>query len=258
MKRKAFTLAEILITLGIIGVVAALTAPALVSESTDQIVSSRLASTVSDLENAFGNAMVSESVEELNETAMFKAATKKAFAGDIAKYYNIGSYVDKASNQFYAKGPYTIKGTAFANFGGDSTGNYFPIRLKNGAVAHFLYRQGDNGNQYNVDHSANETTIRNAGGSLVRVVAEIIIDVNGETKPNRAGRDMFKYVVGVNGAFYPVGGRDYALFLSNGANDNNMWSNKNANDLTKCISGNFGSGFGCTARVAEDGYKINY
>ena len=258
MKRKAFTLAEILITLGIIGVVAALTAPALVSESTDQIVASRLAVTVSDFENAFGNAMVSEGVEELNETSIFKQSDdNKKFAGNLARYYNIGGYVEKASDKFYTKGPYTIKGTALQDFGGGKAiSTYFPIRLKNGAVAHILFRE--NNAQYNNDKSAKETTIRKAGGSLVRAVGEIVIDVNGEIKPNRAGRDMFKYMISANGTLYPIGGRDYALFSSEGANTTNMWSNSSADALTKCKTGNLGDGFGCTARVAEEGYKINY
>lgn len=49
---KGFTLAEVLITLGIIGVVAALTAPALVQNAGTAKIGPTLAKVVSTLENA--------------------------------------------------------------------------------------------------------------------------------------------------------------------------------------------------------------
>ena len=57
MKKQGFTLAEVLITLGIVGVVAALTAPALVMSSRNEANAARLSTVVSNMENAFQTAI---------------------------------------------------------------------------------------------------------------------------------------------------------------------------------------------------------
>lgn len=53
MKKSAFTLAEVLITLGVIGVVAAMTMPALISNHNKSVVEARL----SKAYNVFSNAI---------------------------------------------------------------------------------------------------------------------------------------------------------------------------------------------------------
>ena len=58
MKKSGFTLAEVLITLGIIGVVAALTAPALVMSSRNEANAAKLSVSISNLENAFTNMII--------------------------------------------------------------------------------------------------------------------------------------------------------------------------------------------------------
>ncbi|MDR1327072.1 MAG: prepilin-type N-terminal cleavage/methylation domain-containing protein [Heliobacteriaceae bacterium] len=53
MKKKAFTLAEVLITLGIIGVVAALTIPSLIAKHKEKETVSKLKNIFSTLSNAY-------------------------------------------------------------------------------------------------------------------------------------------------------------------------------------------------------------
>ena len=53
IKTKAFTLAEVLITLGIIGVVAALTLPNLVANYKKQVLVTQLKAEVNIIENSF-------------------------------------------------------------------------------------------------------------------------------------------------------------------------------------------------------------
>ncbi|MEE3350319.1 MAG: type II secretion system protein, partial [Candidatus Gastranaerophilaceae bacterium] len=66
MKNKlAFTLAEVLITLGIIGVVAALTLPALIQNYQKQVYVNALKKSVSTLENGFKMALAEDGVDEL-------------------------------------------------------------------------------------------------------------------------------------------------------------------------------------------------
>ena len=70
MKKKlGFTLAEVLITLGIIGVVAALTAPALVQNAGTAKVGPTLAKVVSTMENANEQILHDEESTKLSSVA---------------------------------------------------------------------------------------------------------------------------------------------------------------------------------------------
>lgn len=64
-KQKAFTLAEVLITLGIIGVVAALTLPALVQNYRNQVVETRLKKVYSVMNQAIVQSEVDNGAKEL-------------------------------------------------------------------------------------------------------------------------------------------------------------------------------------------------
>ena len=57
VKKKAFTLAEVLITLGIIGVVAALTIPTLIQDSQSRATVTGLKKAYATLQNAFDRAV---------------------------------------------------------------------------------------------------------------------------------------------------------------------------------------------------------
>ena len=101
MKKFGFTLAEVLITLGIVGVVAALTAPALVMSSRNEANAARLSVVVSNLENAFNNAIVQEGADNLYGTSLWAngavradsgAANISAFVGNLGRYMHTNGF----------------------------------------------------------------------------------------------------------------------------------------------------------------------
>ena len=272
MKKHGFTLAEVLITLGIIGVVAALTAPALVSSSRNEANAAKLAVVVSNLENAFSNMMVSENVDSLFRTEAWQAqANKPAFAGRLGKYLHISGYKDFNRNQLIAyynnNGPYSMD----TNGGTDRTtqantawvmtnvpanavaGANHIIITKSGAMIGILF------NAENVYNQNEKNSIINNGGSLLSTAADVWIDINGITPPNTRGRDIFHFYLGDNGILYPMGGLDVSLYdtaAGGGANDNELWNR--ANSPYRCLDGNISTGLGCAARLIEEGYKMNY
>ncbi len=65
MKKKGFTLTEVLITLGIIGVIAALTIPQLYNNTSNAHLGAQLANAVSTLENGIGLYLYDEGVRNL-------------------------------------------------------------------------------------------------------------------------------------------------------------------------------------------------
>ena len=102
-KQVAFTLAEVLITLGIIGVVAALTLPTLIANYRNQAYVTQLEKTVSMLEQGFKKVLADEGVDNLEHTVLFSSIEGdsygqlldftsndgKNFVDGMKKYFNI-------------------------------------------------------------------------------------------------------------------------------------------------------------------------
>ena len=265
MKRvKGFTLAEVLITLGIIGVVAALVSPALVQNTSEQTLTARLKVTLSDVQGALGTMLVQEGVESLFDTDAWGSYNScAAFAGYLGQYLHINGFQttcgSSAFSAYYSdySAPYgidangakntsdTISITGKAN---DSQRGYVHvITAKNGAVLFIVP---------NVDQAPTQAA-KNAliakGCSLFNEAADVFIDVNGGEKPNVVGRDLFTFYLGDNGVLYPFGGMQVGLFDGSASY---IWSNTGS---YSCLTGSISNhGWGCTGRLIDEGYKVNY
>ena len=69
---KAFTLAEVLITLAIIGVVAALTLPTMIANHQKKVYVVQLQKAISTLEQGFKMMMADDAVDNLEYTSVFQ------------------------------------------------------------------------------------------------------------------------------------------------------------------------------------------
>ena len=76
MKKLGFTLAEILISMAIIGIVAAITLPTLGTNARQKANIATMKVTVSDFENAFSAMMIAEVKEELSGVENWDTADK--------------------------------------------------------------------------------------------------------------------------------------------------------------------------------------
>ena len=256
MKKMGFTLAEVLITLSIIGVVAAVTIPSLVTANRNQVNATRLANTVAILENAFSIMMVQEGVDSLFDTNAWRVAENDAltgqqlFAGNLGRYlkhngYRTGDEVlaDFANNNVSGIGgapdQMACWRTGNAVCGSAKTSSQF-ISLKSGALVaiHTL-----------ASNNENEVAIRNAGGRLVNEAADIFIDVNGPAEgPNVWGRDNFCFYLGHDGSLYACGSRDVDIYAGEAAFPDDLCD----------VSNNGVQGYVCTNRLVENGYKVDY
>ena len=268
MKKSGFTLAEVLITLGIIGVVAALTAPALVANGRNEANAAKLSVAVSNFENALQNMMIRENVELVSQTKAWTEGlnNRATFAGYLGQYLHINGFKDlngpAGVNTYYgdsipcymtANGSRDEHHPSAQHMGAtpnNQRGLNHIIETKSGATI-FIVISG----HANVTQEQKQRIIEQ-GGALFNEAAVVTIDVNGKSAPNTMGRDMFMFYLGDNGILYPYGGLDVSVYDNHGSN--NTWDQAGAVDLARCITGNIDSGSGCTARVIEEGYKINY
>ena len=216
--KKGFTLAEVLITLVIIGVIGALTVPALIQNTQKQEYVSALKKTYSTLSqvtnqiiaekgtpraDAGGWAVSGAEIQQeynkrLNNAKVCSNGKKRCIIKNGTRYYkylNGNSYTD--------------------DFAGDA------LILANGAQLVFGWISQSCGN------------VNWGGSGSYYTCALILADTNGAKGPNTFGRDVFMLALKENG-LYPAGC-----------------------DLTwkTCIDN--GSGFGCACKVLTDD-AMNY
>ncbi len=170
-KQKAFTLAEVLITLAIIGVVAALTIPTVVRNYQKQQTIVKLKKVYSTLSQAYNNSQAQNGMYQTWDKAM-DIGTAEFFNRYWKPYFKIERIC-----------------TTYQNCGYESI---FPWINPNGNTIERAI----------VSHEA-RTTFYSQDGILYIIFSytgegsensEIYVDLNGSKKPNIAGRDLFVFV----------------------------------------------------------------
>lgn len=218
MKKRGFTLAEVMIALALIGVIASLTIPTFIANSRNRANASKLAAIVASVENSLTSMIAAEAAHDLTETdfgasqseANFGKYLKLAGSGSISGYYG-------AANPFVTLNRTTTNLTFTTAF-----------KTKNGAILAY-------------ENTTDIAATDNHPGSIGRLT----IDVNGTAKPNVWGRDVFLFRIGNDGLLYPAGGKTFKDMGDAAASRMacNPTGSKNE---------------GCTARLIENGYEIDF
>lgn len=170
-----FTLAEVLITLGIIGVVAALTLPTLISNHRKKVYSTQLKKAVNTVLNANKLMLAEAGVDSLNDVDFYQHVTRGSSTtmDSLArKYFNIAKDVTnlRSSNDEYK---YLLNINHYSH----NTTDYF----SNVSGHIYLLSTAD-------------------GADLFFNDKYVYIDVNGYNKrPNTVGLDFFLLVLNTDG-----------------------------------------------------------
>ena len=160
----AFTLSEVLVTLGIIGVVSAMTVPTLMRNHQRQVFTTQLRKVYSEMSQAFQQVMTDRHAINLTETKMFKNGPETFF-----KTYLKTTQVCKGSDMS------DCLGTGYEDFDGKAL-----------SVTNFA--------------SNSACAVLTSGAVVCMTPAMYMaVDVNGKQGPNIAGRDYFGLQVYPNG-----------------------------------------------------------
>ena len=246
-KRFGFTLAEVLITLGIIGVVAAITLPTLINNYQKTQYVTTLQKGYTEF-NQVLKEMSSDAgcVNDLQCSGLFAAGTDYTTLGDeFVKHIKIAKNCKTNAGQgcWSATTNQNYDGSSATNYSFDSDGNYKFITADGMSVSVTNY--GDNCTQGGTNWTTGEL------GYMSQLCGWIRFDVNGPQKPNNIGRDVFiLWITNGKGALlYPEGGKD-----DNYTNTNNWWNYNNSN---RCSSSNK-NGWYCAGRIMESGWVMDY
>lgn len=256
MRRKylAFTLAEVLITLGIIGIIAQMTIPTLMQSTEKQVEVTQLKKFYDVFGQGMKTYMVNQGCNDLQCTGIFQgsrsdgtwdanmvAAMKTVFnvtkscesytsgCGETTRYLDKTPYINGTFDLFYYGATFqSADGFIFMVYDTDATNCGFTTTSSS---------------KYN-------------GGC-----GQVYVDINGFKKPGIWGRDLFMFYIGRDGSIFPNGGSETAKLQSEPyESSSTYWKNYPAGcgspGSSVISAGNTGTQ--CTARIMDNGWSMDY
>lgn len=240
--KKGFTLAEVLITLGVIGVIAALTMPNLLQNHQKRVFVTQLQRTFNMISNAATQLMADDNSATLADS--YLVAVTSGSGDDATTDY------DNAQGQFlnhYFKVARDCKTDDLSGCLGDK---YFSLdRSKSFDLVDDIEGDGfycvsiNNGATVCMTDMQTSTETNDAGNALKR--AEVIIDVNGVSGPNTNGRDLYSFYMYEDGRM-----GNYYKEPANSDDD------EVTDDCTEFDGDSYGGT--CFQKVMADGWVMNY
>ena len=230
--KKGFTLAEVLITLGIVGVVAVLTIPSVMKNYTNRMYVSQLQKSYSQVAEAVQAIMNDEHSDNFKETTASKV-NPSGCPATLSKCTEGPAYF---LNNYFK----TVKTNCGSE--GDSS------CAKN---ASNFYRRLDNQSTVGLGYYCVQTVTGSAVCASYNAnnkCTSVVIDVNGLAQPNVAGRDVFAMDIHENGSI-----SDYGSGCSN--NNIGVAAANCGSGATNSLSNAAG---GCLNNVMEAGWKMEY
>src|SRR5574344_184193 len=100
IKRSAFTLAEVLIVLGIIGIVASMTIPTLMNKVAKQEYLTALKKFYSTQTDGWSRLLADEGVQQLEDTSVFQSMTASSCSPSYANYAFCKPFFDNLKKYF--------------------------------------------------------------------------------------------------------------------------------------------------------------
>jgi len=231
--KKGFTLAEVLITLAIIGVIAAITIPSIVANHQKTALETQFAKTYRTLSQAINLAVAEHGgMESWDWKDSYTDDEKKAFMETyFLPYLNVAKFCPEAS----------IKGCAFSG-----------ITKKKDGTNWMTLDESTNPRVLLADGTHMQFYIRNNAVTTAGAAISLYMDINGAKAPNTIGKDTFNF------QFYAKTGEFVPSGMVSGYDENVKKYVRRSYEEIKEDCKNSDSGNSCTALVVADGFKINY
>ena len=171
MNRNGFTLMEILISLGIVGVVAAVTIPSLVSSTNNKNIGNALARSVELIQRGFTNIKVEAQTSSADDTVFENIAMiKKSDLGLDGEAYITDD------NSFY-NDTRSFLGTEESNYNISSIKNFSGSAVENNLLKDFTAYKFNKANMVVMFQNVTNNDIANADNDTI--ISKVLIDANG-------------------------------------------------------------------------------
>ena len=232
MKKLAFTLAEVLITLTVIGVVAAMVLPNVIKNSEKKTLESQTKHFYSMMTLAVQNYMADNRVDDLTDTPLYYERSEshesafKDLNDFVMKYLKVATVCDRIGYRATSRNNCYRQEAKVIDKSSASHGEFAPDYILM------------NGYAIRVDVPDYSNPMR------------LTVDVNGKAGPNRGGRDIWDLWVHYDGTI-----NDRVLTpecVSNSACMERFRSGSYSNCFTSYL------GTGCFGRFKDNGFKFDY
>ncbi len=216
--KKAFTLTELLVALGIVGAIATLVIPSLLNNINNRLMVSQLKNTVAIVQQLASEQLVTHKTQDLRETDFASTGLLSPNNFDIAK-----TCADPAKDCWKTTAE-AAKKITYRKIS-DKTNitpagpNRSSIELKNGVLLSYATA--------NVDYDDQ------------KLIGEFCVDVNGNDSPNMTGRDYFCFFVTHRGKIV--------------AHNSNLGLEKDIENCKNAVSSNY-----CTKAIIESNWNMTY
>lgn len=195
--RRGFTLAEILITLGIIGIVAAMTIPTIAARSTHKKLQSQFKKTYAELNQATRAFYADTDIPVHDYDVLIKAGVDTTTSSN----WNSNALLNKFMS--YYKGFTKASNSVWSSF--DKLHNIKNLNLNGIEVKYYpcdisVVYMDSVGRLYSMDDTST------AYATALPYGPKICVDINGIDKPNRWGYDRFVFVFTEENAVIPYTG----------------------------------------------------
>ena len=235
--KKGYTLAEVLITLAIVGVVAALALPALFRNIGSVTIGEGLARGVELVQQGTTNIKM-EAQNNSDEGTAFEnlASIRKSDIGlDGDNYITDDNSFYNDTKSFFAMEDVT--------YDVGSVKGYDDSDVNENLVSNFTAYKFNKVNVVVAFQNVTNDNIANAEND--DIISRVLIDANGTAAPNRFGKDVFLFGLTNDGRLIPAGTNKYHDFDGNVA-------------VGACDGDDIGNGIACAARVASDKWEVKY
>lgn len=246
---KGFTIAEVLITLGVIGVIALMLIP-IIQKQQEIIYVNTLKNAYTTINEGFRLLMGQEGVTLLTHTSFFLNLPNPATNSTTSAYLN--TYI-----------PNIFKAVKTCNVGDNTTC----------AAVHQMLNYDDTTTNYSyfkfyLNDSvlvklytflpASWGTVNDPSIKMIARLGNLEIDVNGDQGPNIMGRDCFLFAITQSG-ITPIYSYDYAMYKqASGAATFNATYWQTGDYTVNCSTTVPSYGWGCAARIIENNWVIDY
>ena len=205
LKKAAFTLAEVLITLGIIGVVAAMTLPALIQNYQEKVLANQFKKSYSMFSQVLNQVLVDNDMSvpscyyNQHQTSYDFSACNEVSAA-VLKKLNVVKTCEKKSYENGCIPKYSGLNQSYLQ-------GFTQDRILNHSKSYVL---------------ADGTIILEYGDDAFPAI--FAIDINGKKAPNKWGYDLFSFWTISNGGYYILQGTYYSV-EDGGKTTNQMMKN---------------------------------
>lgn len=227
MKKFAFTLSEVLITLGVIGIVASMTLPTVINTYQKKVTAIKLKKAYNTLTNVVNRAYF-DNGNVTYSGAVTKAASKEFFNKYWIPYLNSPEIFPENQYPYGSSTPYMTRNGEVYNIAiyTSYTNGRILLTTADGIIYYI--------NVMDWDKDADGNTIPNS--QHFSTAQYVFVDLNGTKPPNTFGKDIFTFNINFN---------------NNVVRPSGYTVSKSVRD-SKCQS----TGLYCAAKIMAEGWEL--